>query len=123
MSLDVLNAALVPDAWEEHFGGEEEGRQAWAALRRQLEEAPTMRSTPFWAYEPDIPAEVRGTGTSEDLSDPDLELARLRWLLGPGKHHQQHGEGEALYNAMGRLEDELDEWRALHARNVPVRPA
>lgn len=119
VSMDVLNAELTLDAWEEHWGTEQEALRAWEALKGRLLGNPTTRPAPFWAYEPDVPAEVRGSGTVEDLADPDLEVARLRWLLGPGKHHQRPGEAEALYVEIGRLEDELEELRALRDRYFP----
>ena len=119
VTLDVLNAELTLDSWEEHWGGEEEGLRAWEALKGRLEGNPTTRPAPFWAYTPGVPAELRGSGTVEDLADPDLELARLRWLLGPGKHHQRPGEAEALYVGIGRLEDDLDQLRAFRDRYFP----
>ena len=103
VTLEVLNASLTLDAWEEHWGTEEEARRAWEALKGRLVGNPATRPAPFWAYTSDVPAELRGEGSIDDLEDRELEARRLRWLLGPGKAHQRPDEARALNDEIGKL--------------------
>lgn len=104
LTLATLNASLDLAAWEAHWGGEREGREAWAALRARFPRNATTRPAPFWAYTPDVPEELRGDGSIEAETDRALGAKRLRWLLGPGKAHQRPDEAAALYDAIGALE-------------------
>lgn len=103
VTLDLLIAALDLDGWEGHFGGEAEGRRAYAILKDKLS-GPGVPGALFWSYEADVPAELRGgRSVFDDYDNDQLELDRVRWLLGPGKAHQRLGEAEQLYRELGRL--------------------
>lgn len=72
VNLDVINAAIDIRTWREHWGGDAEAREAWAALRDQLRTNRGTRPAPFWAYEPNVPAELRALAycdASERLDD------------------------------------------------------
>lgn len=104
---EVLIAALSRDKWERLFGGEQAGRAAWKALEHHpgFVANMTRRFAPFWAYNPDVPDELRGTGTIADSGDDALDLARCRWLLGDGAAYQRPGEAAALRRMIERLEN------------------
>jgi hypothetical protein len=70
-----MNASIRIADWEEHWGGEQAGRAAWAALRETGPARP-LWIAPAWQYE-DVP---------EDLRDPspydhdELSELRVAWL-------------------------------------------
>lgn len=104
---EVLLAALSRDKWERLFGGEQAGRAAWKALEHHpgFVANMTRRLAPFWAYCPDVPDDLRGSGTIEDSGDDALDLARCRWLLEVGAAYQRPGETAALRRMIERLEN------------------
>lgn len=103
----ALTQSLSRVAWENYWGGAEEGRAAWFALKPQLPKINLgRRRAPFWAYE-DVPEDLRGDGSVEAQLDRALELRRCRWLLGDGAAHLQPGEAASVTRHIPRLEQEI----------------
>lgn len=110
VTLELLCVSLYLSDWENHWGGEREGRAAWEALRADMTVWPNhgTRDAPFWAYEPDVPDELRAEPEDTDPRLPEkacaAERARLRWLIGPGQDHLWEGETAAI---LRQLEDRV----------------
>ena len=108
VTLELLCVSLYLWGWEDYWGGDREGRAAWEALRGKLRTNHGTRPAPFWAYEPDVPDELRAEPEDADSRLPDheyppahakacaAERARLEWLIGPGQDHLRPGEMEAI---------------------------
>lgn len=78
VTLDVINASLDIESWREHWGGDAEAREAWAALRDSWRQNRGTRPAPFWAYEPGVPAELRALAS---VNAPEMLVERGRaWL-------------------------------------------
>ncbi len=103
-TLDVHNAALDRGYWEDYWGGAKEGRAAWAVLRGEGHSNLGTRPGPWWAYEPDVPNELRAMAWvwERGPGNVDLQQRALRWLLEDGRAHLRPGEREAILEQLAR---------------------
>jgi hypothetical protein len=106
----VVGVAIDVGAWEAHFGGPVEGREAWEQLRARVDTNLGTRPGPFWAYEPGIPDELRALAYAATDPDPrsadgtnDLERRALRWLLAEGQDHLRAGETVVIQERLAEL--------------------
>ena len=118
VTLELLCVLFTVWDWENYWGSEREGRAAWEALRGKLLDNQGTRPAPFWAYEPDVPDELRAEPEDADPRLPDheyraadakavaAERCRLQWLIGPGQDHLRPGE---MAEILRQLEDRAAE--------------
>ena len=93
--------------WERFWAGR--GGEAWEALgpSRRINRG-RLPVQLFW-YASDVPEELRGTGTVQELQNWEMAARRWKWVLGDGRHYIPPGE-----------EDAVELWREEFSRRAEI---